>query len=55
MGRLVGSGKTQPPKTPEEGARIPVRLAFDDLGGVSGKYWANSSVRGKGEGEVQGW
>ncbi|KAK5111627.1 hypothetical protein LTR85_011805 [Meristemomyces frigidus] len=55
MGRLVGSSKIRPPKTPEEGARIPVRLAFEDLGGVTGRYWANDSIRGKGEGEVQEW
>ncbi|TKA81948.1 hypothetical protein B0A55_01936 [Friedmanniomyces simplex] len=55
MGRLVGSRTVQPPKTPEEGAMIPMRLAFEDLGGVKGRYWANGSVRGKGEGEVQEW
>ncbi|KAK4541347.1 hypothetical protein LTR36_008105 [Oleoguttula mirabilis] len=55
MGRLVGSSKVQPPKTAEQGARIPVRLAFDELGGVTGRYWANASIRGKGEGEVQEW
>ena len=55
MGALVGSGKLVPPKSPEQGAAIPVRLGFGDVGGVSGKYWANESVRGKGEGEVQGW
>ncbi|KAK0320863.1 hypothetical protein LTR82_008181 [Friedmanniomyces endolithicus] len=56
MGRLVGSRTVQPPKTPEEGARIPMRLGFGaDLGGVRGAYWANGSVRGKGEGSVQEW
>lgn len=55
MGRLVGSRSVQPPKTPEEGARIPVRLALDDLGGVSGKYWANGSIRSRDAGEVQEW
>ena len=55
MGRLVGSRSVQPPKTPEQGAAIPVRLAFEDLGGVTGQYWANSSIRSKGEGEVQDW
>jgi carbonyl reductase 1 len=52
---MVGSGRTRPPKTAEEGAKIPFRLAFGDIGGVSGKYWANESVRGKGEGEVREW
>lgn len=52
MGHIVGS---RPPKTPDQGATIPLRLAFGDIGGVTGKYWANSSIRGKGEGEVQEW
>lgn len=51
MGLLVGRA----PKTPEDGAKIPVRVAFGDIGGVTGKYWANSSVRSKEEGEVQEW
>ena len=52
MGRQVGNS---PPKTPEEGARIPVKLAFDDIGGVSGKYWANPSVSGRGSDEMRDW
>lgn len=52
MGRIVGS---RPPKTPEQGATIPLHLAFGDTDGVTGKYWANDSVRGKGEGQVQEW
>lgn len=55
MGHLVGSGHVRPPKTPEEGARIPVRLALEDLRGVTGRYWANGSVRSRGAGEVQEW
>lgn len=55
MGRLVGSGNLSPPKTPEQGAAIPVRLGFGDVGGESGRYWANANVRSKGEGEVQEW
>ena len=51
MGLLIGRA----PKTVEDGARIPVRLAFGDLKGVSGRYWANDSVRGKEEGKVQEW
>ena len=51
MGVLIGHA----PKTPEDGAKIPVRLAFGDIGGATGKYWANASVRNKGEGEVQEW
>lgn len=51
MGKLVG----RPPKKPEEGARIPVRLAFDELDGVTGEYWANDSVRSRESGKVQPW
>lgn len=51
MGRLVG----KPPKSDVDGAKIPVRLAFGDLGGVSGRYWANDGVRSKEEGKVQEW
>ncbi|KAL8884569.1 MAG: hypothetical protein Q9215_007409 [Flavoplaca cf. flavocitrina] len=40
------------PKTVEDGAKIPIRLGFGDIGGVSGKYWANDSVYDTGEGEV---
>ncbi|KAF4547890.1 Short chain dehydrogenase-like protein 23 [Elsinoe fawcettii] len=51
MGNIMG----KPSKTPEEGARIPVRLAVGDLGGVSGRYWGNDGVSDKGEGRVQEW
>ncbi|KAF2481683.1 NAD-P-binding protein [Neohortaea acidophila] len=53
MGVLVGTSK--PPKTPEQGALIPYHLAFEDIGDVSGKYWANSSLRSKEAGKVQEW
>jgi carbonyl reductase 1 len=55
MGGIVSARGTRPPKSPEDGARIPVRLALEDLGGVSGEYWANESVRSRGSGEVQKW
>ncbi|WPH03096.1 NAD(P)-binding protein [Acrodontium crateriforme] len=55
MGALVGSGKVQPPKTPEQGAKIPIRLALGDIGGVTGRYWANDTVRSRDEGKVQEW
>ncbi|EME84729.1 uncharacterized protein MYCFIDRAFT_41956, partial [Pseudocercospora fijiensis CIRAD86] len=50
MGVIVGK---RPPKTPEQGAMIPVHLAFDDIGDVTGEYFANDSVRSKGLGKVQ--
>ena len=52
MGKMIGG---QPPKSEEEGARVPLKLGFKDLGGVSGEYWGNDSVMGKGEGVVQPW
>jgi len=52
MGQLVGS---RPPKTPEDGATIPLRLAFGDIEDQTGKYWGNDSIRGKGDGSVQPW
>ncbi len=52
MGNL-GVGK--PPKTPEEGARIPLRLAFGDVKGVTGKFWANEKIFETGDGEVREW
>jgi carbonyl reductase 1 len=51
MGRQIGRA----PKSVEDGAKIPVRLAVGDIGNVTGRYWANESVRGKGEGEVREW
>ena len=51
MGLSIGKA----PKTPAEGAKVPVRVAFGDIGGVTGAYWANASVRSREEGEVQEW
>lgn len=51
MGNQVGRA----PKTPEEGARIPVKLAFGDIEKVSGRYWANNSVSSRESGKVQQW
>lgn len=51
MGHIMGSA----PKTPEEGARVPIHLAFDNLEGVTGRYWANDSISGTGHGKVQEW
>ncbi|KAA8647052.1 hypothetical protein EYZ11_006986 [Aspergillus tanneri] len=51
----LGAQAGRPPKTVEEGARIPLRLAIGDIGGVSGRYWANDSVAGTGSGRVKDW
>jgi len=51
MGGLVG----MPAKTVAEGARIPLKLAFGDVRGVSGEYWENPSVAGKGSGQPSDW
>jgi carbonyl reductase 1 len=55
MGDLVSTRKVRPPKTPEQGAVIPVKLAVGEIGGVSGAYWANESVRSKEDGKVMEW
>lgn len=51
MGGMLG----RPPKSAMDGAKIPVRLAVGDLGGVSGRYWANDSISDTGDGHVQTW
>lgn len=51
MGNQIG----RPPKTPEDGAKIPVKLAVGDIGDVTGEYWGNDSVRSKEDGKVQPW
>lgn len=65
MGHQVG----RPPKTLEEGARIPVRLAIGDLGAkgdkdgglggeserVSGRYFGNEGVTDRGWGRAREW
>lgn len=38
-----------------DGATIPIRLGFKDIGGVTGKYWSNPSISGRGEGQVMDW
>ncbi|CZT14913.1 uncharacterized protein RCC_00846 [Ramularia collo-cygni] len=53
MGDSIISKGKHAPKTVAEGSEIPVRLALDDLGGVSGEYWANDSVRSRELGKVQ--
>ncbi|KAL2174072.1 uncharacterized protein P884DRAFT_302857 [Thermothelomyces heterothallicus CBS 202.75] len=49
----LGAQAGPPPKTPEEGARIPLHLAFGDIGDVTGRYWANDSTADTGVGKVQ--
>ncbi|KAJ5631483.1 uncharacterized protein N7484_011583 [Penicillium longicatenatum] len=55
VGTPLGAQAGQPPKSVEEGARIPLRLAIGDIGQVSGRYWANDSVASIGDGEVRDW
>lgn len=38
-----------------EGASIPLRLGFEDIGNVSGRYWANDFVGDTYKGRVQNW
>ncbi len=51
MGNVLG----KPPKSLEEGARIPVRLAVGSVDVVSGRYWANDSISSTEWGKVQAW
>ncbi|KAL9583427.1 MAG: hypothetical protein Q9212_002713 [Teloschistes hypoglaucus] len=51
MGNIMG----RPSKTPADGAKIPIRLGFMDINGVTGKYWGNASVSDRGDGEVRAW
>lgn len=53
MGNLVGS--RTPPKSVMDAAIIPYKLAFEDIEGTTGKYWANDSIRSKESGHVQEW
>ncbi|PUU83898.1 hypothetical protein B9Z19DRAFT_1071499 [Tuber borchii] len=52
MGASMGG---KPPKTIDEGAKIPVRLAINDLGGISGGFWENPSVMDTGVGSISVW
>lgn len=50
MGNQVG----KPPKSLEDGAKIPVRLAVGDVK-ESGKYWSNPGISDTGDGRVCEW
>jgi NAD(P)-dependent dehydrogenase (short-subunit alcohol dehydrogenase family) len=66
---MGNQAKGNPPKTPEEGARIPVRLAIGDLGPkgdeagglgneserVSGKFFENDNILERGWGKAHLW
>ncbi|CZR50464.1 uncharacterized protein PAC_00337 [Phialocephala subalpina] len=53
--RMGNLGVGRPPKTLEEGARVPVKLAFGEIQGVTGKFWANEKISDTGDGEIQVW
>lgn len=38
-----------------DGIKIPVRLGFKDIDGITGKFWANPGVSDTGEGRVMNW
>lgn len=38
-----------------DGAKIPIRLGFGDIGGVTGRYWGNPSIADTGYGQVMEW
>ncbi|KAJ8122258.1 hypothetical protein ONZ43_g1507 [Nemania bipapillata] len=51
----LGGQAGRPPKTPEQGAAIPLRLAFGNIKNINGRYWANDSVSDIGPGKTQPW
>jgi len=55
MGSKASGAGTRPPKSVDEGARIPVRLAVGDAQNVSGAFWENKSISDKGWGMVSTW
>ena len=38
-----------------DGAKIPLRLGFGDIGDVTGRYWGNPSIADSGDGQVMEW
>ncbi|KAL6715510.1 hypothetical protein ACLMJK_006471 [Lecanora helva] len=52
MGTMVGS---RPPKDQADGAKIPLRLGFGNIGNVTGRYWGNPSIADTGDGQVMEW
>jgi len=39
----------------EDGAKIPLHLALDDINGVTGQYWANEDMSSADHGKVMKW
>ena len=52
MGTLIGDS---PPKSIEDGAKIPVRLAIGNIDGATGEFWENPSNSDTGDGQVSVW
>jgi len=40
---------------PEDGGRIPLRLAIGDIGNSSGEFWENQSISSAADGKVSVW
>lgn len=51
----MGNASGSPPKTMEEGSLATLRLAFKDIGGVTGGYWRDPIGAKPGEGELHDW
>ena len=51
MGSQVGEGG----KSPDDGAKIPVRLAIADIDGVTGRYWNNEDKESTADGRICEW
>ena len=41
--------------TPEDGGRIPLRLAVGDIGNSTGDFWENPSISSAADGKVSTW
>lgn len=51
MGSLVG----KPSKTPEQGGKIPFKLAVGDIGNASGEFWENKDINSTADGQISVW
>jgi len=51
MGNQIG----KPPKTIEDGAKIPLRCAVGDIQGSTGEFWENKDISSTADGQVSSW
>lgn len=51
MGNQIG----KPPKSIEDGAKIPLRCAVGDIGNANGVFWENKDISSTDDGQVSVW